>query len=65
MGVNLANDTELKALADALNAPHAPWTAQPLVPGSSSTEPQREVTNPSDRRDVIGTSRNADAATIV
>src|SRR5690606_1155396 len=37
MGVNLANDNELKALAEAVNAPHAAWTAQPLVPGASST----------------------------
>lgn len=64
MGVNLANDNELKALAEAVNAPHAPWTAQPLVPGATSTEAQRDVTNPSDRREVIGQSRNADAATI-
>ena len=64
MGVNLANDNELKALADAVNAAHAAWTARPLVPGATSNEAQRDVTNPSDRREVIGQSRNADAATI-
>ena len=64
MGVNLANDNELKALADAVNAPHAPWTAAPLVPGATSDEAARDVTNPADRRQVIGQSRNADAATI-
>ncbi|MCC7255290.1 MAG: bifunctional proline dehydrogenase/L-glutamate gamma-semialdehyde dehydrogenase PutA [Dokdonella sp.] len=64
MGVNLANDNELKALAEAVNAKHGPWSAAPLVPGSNSGETAREVTNPSDRRDVIGQSRNADAATI-
>ncbi|MEO6968058.1 MAG: bifunctional proline dehydrogenase/L-glutamate gamma-semialdehyde dehydrogenase PutA [Rhodanobacteraceae bacterium] len=64
MGVNLANDDELKTLAAAVNAPHAPWTAQPLVPGATTGEAEREVTNPADRRVVIGTSRNADAATI-
>ncbi|HET6906615.1 MAG TPA: bifunctional proline dehydrogenase/L-glutamate gamma-semialdehyde dehydrogenase PutA [Rhodanobacteraceae bacterium] len=64
MGVNLANDDELKALAEAVNAPHAPWTASPLVPGANSGEPERDVTNPADRRVVVGRSRNADAATI-
>ena len=64
MGVNLANDNELKALADAVNAARAPWSAQPLVPGSASAEAERDVTNPADRREVVGRSRNADAATI-
>jgi RHH-type proline utilization regulon transcriptional repressor/proline dehydrogenase/delta 1-pyrroline-5-carboxylate dehydrogenase len=64
MGVNLANDNELKTLAEAVNAPRAPWTAAPLVPGANSAEAARDVTNPADRRQVIGQSRNADAATI-
>ncbi len=64
MGANLANDDELKALAASINTPHAPWTAQPLVPGANSSEPERDVTNPADRRVVVGKSRNADAATI-
>jgi RHH-type proline utilization regulon transcriptional repressor/proline dehydrogenase/delta 1-pyrroline-5-carboxylate dehydrogenase len=63
-GVNLANDDELKTLATAVNAPHAPWIATPLVPGASSGEPPREVTNPADRREMIGRTRNADAATM-
>ncbi|MEO5622908.1 MAG: bifunctional proline dehydrogenase/L-glutamate gamma-semialdehyde dehydrogenase PutA [Dokdonella sp.] len=64
MGVNLANDNELKALADTVNAAPASWIAAPLVPGATSNEAARPVTNPSDRRQVIGESRNADAATI-
>ncbi|HEY3521047.1 MAG TPA: bifunctional proline dehydrogenase/L-glutamate gamma-semialdehyde dehydrogenase PutA [Rhodanobacteraceae bacterium] len=64
MGANLANDDELKALAESIDAPHAPWTAQPLVPGANTSEPERDVTNPADRRMVVGRSRNADAATI-
>ncbi len=64
MGVNLANDNELKALAEAVNTPHAPWTAAPLVPGATTGEAARDVTNPADRRQVIGRSQNADAATI-
>jgi RHH-type proline utilization regulon transcriptional repressor/proline dehydrogenase/delta 1-pyrroline-5-carboxylate dehydrogenase len=64
MGVNLANDNELRALAETVNAPRAPWTAEPLVPGAATAEPARDVTNPADRRQVVGTTRNADAATI-
>ena len=64
MGVNLANDDELRTLAEAVNAPHAPWVAQPLVPGATSAEKPRAVTNPADRRETIGESRNADVATI-
>jgi RHH-type proline utilization regulon transcriptional repressor/proline dehydrogenase/delta 1-pyrroline-5-carboxylate dehydrogenase len=64
MGVNLANDNELRALAEAVNAPRAPWAAEPLVPGAATAEPARDVTNPADRRQIVGTTRNADAATI-
>ncbi|MEO7433515.1 MAG: bifunctional proline dehydrogenase/L-glutamate gamma-semialdehyde dehydrogenase PutA [Dokdonella sp.] len=64
MGINLANDNELRALAEAINAPHAPWIAAPLVPGATTGEAARAVTNPADRRQVIGESRNADAKTI-
>ena len=64
MGANLANDNELKALAEAVNAKRGPWTAAPLVPGAQSAEAPRDVTNPADRRDIVGQSRHADAATI-
>ena len=64
MGVNLANDNELRALADAVNANKAGWKAAPLVPGASSTAELRLVTDPADRRRVIGESRHADTATI-
>ncbi len=64
MGVNLANDNELQALAESVNAAKGPWTAAPLVPGASTDEAPRDVTNPNDRRDVVGQSRNADTATI-
>src|SRR6185312_1525622 len=64
MGASLANEDELKALAESINAPHAPWTAAPLVPGANTSEPERDVTNPADRRVVVGRSCNADAATI-
>jgi RHH-type proline utilization regulon transcriptional repressor/proline dehydrogenase/delta 1-pyrroline-5-carboxylate dehydrogenase len=64
MGVNLANDLELRALADSVNAARRPWTAGPLVPGAATAEPGKPVTDPSDRRRAIGEYRPADAATI-
>ncbi|MGB0133415.1 MAG: bifunctional proline dehydrogenase/L-glutamate gamma-semialdehyde dehydrogenase PutA [Dokdonella sp.] len=62
MGVNLSNDNELKALAEAVNAARKPWKAEPLVPGVKNTGESREVTDPSDRRRVIGETRGADVA---
>jgi len=64
MGVNLANDDELVALAEAVDAQRGPWLAVPLVPGAATTETARPVTNPADRRELVGQSRDADAATI-
>jgi len=64
MGVNLANDNALRELAEAVNAHKGPWKAEPLVPGATNAGDVRDVTNPADRRQVIGTSRHADAATI-
>ncbi|HET8899113.1 MAG TPA: bifunctional proline dehydrogenase/L-glutamate gamma-semialdehyde dehydrogenase PutA [Rhodanobacteraceae bacterium] len=64
MGVNLASDNELKTLAEAVNAKLGPWAATPLVPGAHSNETARQITDPADRRRVIGHSTNADQATI-
>ncbi len=64
MGVNLANDDALRALAETVNHHKGPWKAEPLVPGATNAGDTREITNPADRRKVIGTSRHADAATI-
>jgi RHH-type proline utilization regulon transcriptional repressor/proline dehydrogenase/delta 1-pyrroline-5-carboxylate dehydrogenase len=64
MGVNFGNDNELKALADAVGAVKADWSATPLVPGAKSAESLQDVTNPADRRQKIGTMQHADAATI-
>ncbi|EQD31122.1 bifunctional proline dehydrogenase/pyrroline-5-carboxylate dehydrogenase, partial [mine drainage metagenome] len=65
MGVNFANDPELRALAAQINAEQGPWQAAPLVPGadSSSTAP-RAVTDPADRRRTIGQWQAADANAI-
>ena len=64
MGVNFANDNELKALAEAVNAQQGPWLAGPLVPGANSQGATVEVTDPSDRRRKIGSYVTADQATV-
>ncbi|MGH8111706.1 MAG: bifunctional proline dehydrogenase/L-glutamate gamma-semialdehyde dehydrogenase PutA, partial [Rhodanobacteraceae bacterium] len=65
MGVNLANDDELKALAETVNATRGPWHSEPLVPGAQTTAGPHDVTNPADHRVVVGRTRNADEATIL
>jgi RHH-type proline utilization regulon transcriptional repressor/proline dehydrogenase/delta 1-pyrroline-5-carboxylate dehydrogenase len=64
MGVNFGNDDDLRALAAATAKVPMNWRATPLVPGATSREPVTEVTNPADRRVVIGTKQQADAATV-
>ncbi|NKJ21738.1 bifunctional proline dehydrogenase/L-glutamate gamma-semialdehyde dehydrogenase PutA [Dyella sp. SG609] len=64
MGVNFSNDNELKALAETVNAKSGPWTAAPLVPGATSAGPTVQVTNPADRRQVVGSYVSADSATV-
>ncbi|MGV8944084.1 bifunctional proline dehydrogenase/L-glutamate gamma-semialdehyde dehydrogenase PutA [Thermomonas sp.] len=55
MGINLANDDQLRELAAAINKAGAgSWTAAPLVPGAGSTGESIAVTNPADRREVVG-----------
>ncbi len=62
MGINLANDNDLRKLADAINTAGAgSWTAAPLVPGSQISGAPIAVTNPADRREVIGHWQAADA----
>jgi RHH-type proline utilization regulon transcriptional repressor/proline dehydrogenase/delta 1-pyrroline-5-carboxylate dehydrogenase len=65
MGINLANDDALRALAEQVNATdHGDWRATPLVPGATSTAAFVDVTNPADRRQVIGQWQPADAALV-
>ncbi|HEX5307183.1 MAG TPA: bifunctional proline dehydrogenase/L-glutamate gamma-semialdehyde dehydrogenase PutA [Dyella sp.] len=64
MGVNFANDNELTALAEAVNAFAGPWTAGPLVPGAASKGMLVEVTDPADRRRRLGSYLTADDATV-
>ncbi|QBB72203.1 bifunctional proline dehydrogenase/L-glutamate gamma-semialdehyde dehydrogenase PutA [Pseudolysobacter antarcticus] len=64
MGINLANDNELKSLSDAVNAAIKPWRATPLVPGAKSAAASIAVTDPSDRRRAVGEWQPADSATV-
>ena len=70
MGLNLANDAQLRTLADQINAAvTGDWRAMPLVPGANlaANEESRGmigVTNPADRRETVGRWQPADAATV-
>jgi RHH-type transcriptional regulator, proline utilization regulon repressor / proline dehydrogenase / delta 1-pyrroline-5-carboxylate dehydrogenase len=64
MGVNFSNDNELKALAEAVNAKSGQWNATPLVAGAQGNGQAVSVTNPADRRDVVGSYVSADAALV-
>ncbi|AWV08719.1 bifunctional proline dehydrogenase/L-glutamate gamma-semialdehyde dehydrogenase PutA [Marilutibacter maris] len=65
MGVNLANDDQLRALAEQINAEAArPWRATPLVPGANPAGADSAVTSPADRRQVVGHWQAADSATV-
>ena len=65
MGLNLANDDQLRELSAAINnAGAGRWTAGPLVPGANPTVDRIAVTNPADRREVVGHWQAADNATV-
>jgi RHH-type proline utilization regulon transcriptional repressor/proline dehydrogenase/delta 1-pyrroline-5-carboxylate dehydrogenase len=64
MGVNLANDQELGALADNVNASIKHWLAAPLVPGATTTGVLLPVSNPADRREIIGHWQASDSAQV-
>jgi RHH-type proline utilization regulon transcriptional repressor/proline dehydrogenase/delta 1-pyrroline-5-carboxylate dehydrogenase len=64
MGVNLASDNELKALAEAVNNPRGPWRATPLVPGVQSRGAMHPSTDPADHRRQVGEWQASDDATV-
>jgi len=65
MGINLANDASLQALAEQINSAGAgSWTAAPLVPGATATSDTLAVSNPADRRETVGHWQPADSATV-
>jgi RHH-type proline utilization regulon transcriptional repressor/proline dehydrogenase/delta 1-pyrroline-5-carboxylate dehydrogenase len=69
MGANLANDHDLRALAEQVNAavdkagPHG-WRAAPLVPGAVLSTRALPVANPADRRHAVGEWHAADSAIV-
>lgn len=64
MGINLANDNDLRVLAEQLHGAIKPWQAAPLVPGASSSGATLPVTNPADSRETVGHWQAADTATV-
>ncbi|CAG4977646.1 bifunctional proline dehydrogenase/L-glutamate gamma-semialdehyde dehydrogenase PutA [Novilysobacter luteus] len=65
MGVNLADDDRLRTLAQQINAAvRDDWFAEPLVPGATPAGEWLQVTNPADRREVVGRWLPADSATV-
>jgi RHH-type proline utilization regulon transcriptional repressor/proline dehydrogenase/delta 1-pyrroline-5-carboxylate dehydrogenase len=64
MGANLANDNDLRALAERINAAVKPWRAAPLVPGAVVSSTALPVTNPADRRQTVGEWQPADGGTV-
>ena len=65
MGLNLANDDQLRTLAAAINnAGAGNWIAAPLVPGANPAGEKIAVTNPADRREVVGHWQASDSAAV-
>jgi RHH-type proline utilization regulon transcriptional repressor/proline dehydrogenase/delta 1-pyrroline-5-carboxylate dehydrogenase len=64
MGVNFANDQDMRRLAERIDAARGPWNAAPLVPGSSNSGTQLTTTNPADRRQHVGHWLTSDAGTV-
>ncbi|MCG6118129.1 MAG: bifunctional proline dehydrogenase/L-glutamate gamma-semialdehyde dehydrogenase PutA [Aquimonas sp.] len=64
LGINLADDNALRALAVRMNALKFPIEAKPLVPGASSGGDWVEVRSPSDRSQLLGRWQAADGATV-
>ncbi|WP_369822993.1 bifunctional proline dehydrogenase/L-glutamate gamma-semialdehyde dehydrogenase PutA [Acetobacter sp. DsW_54] len=53
-GIDLADDRALEALAAGIAAAPQQWQAAPIVPGATPGGTQHPVTNPADRRDLVG-----------
>ncbi|MBB1473102.1 bifunctional proline dehydrogenase/L-glutamate gamma-semialdehyde dehydrogenase PutA [Luteimonas sp. MC1782] len=64
MGINLADDHQLRALATAVQAATADWQAAPLVPGATPGGAWITVSNPADRRERVGRWQAADTDTV-
>ena len=65
MGLNLANDDQLRTLATQVNAAmRDDWRAAPLVPGATAAAAPLAVTNPADRDETVGHWQPADRAIV-
>ncbi|HUH90364.1 MAG TPA: bifunctional proline dehydrogenase/L-glutamate gamma-semialdehyde dehydrogenase PutA, partial [Lysobacter sp.] len=65
MGINLANDDQLRALAAQVNAAvRGDWRAAPLVPGVNVNGASIAVSNPADRRNIVGQWQAADSVVV-
>jgi len=65
MGLNLANDDQLRTLAAQVNAAvRGDWRATPLAPGANTTSAPLQVANPADRREIVGQWTPADSTTV-
>ncbi|WP_425414778.1 bifunctional proline dehydrogenase/L-glutamate gamma-semialdehyde dehydrogenase PutA [Pseudoxanthomonas dokdonensis] len=69
MGVNLANDKALQALAEQVNATGEKLLAgnqlaTPLVPGAVPSNAFLPISNPADHRQIVGQWQPADSATV-
>ena len=60
-GVDFGNPAELAGLLAGVTVQRArPWQAAPLITGSSGAgDPAYTITNPADRRDIVGSARDA------
>ncbi|CEF55164.1 K00318 proline dehydrogenase [Acetobacter ghanensis] len=63
-GLDLADDKVLETLATGIKAAPRQWEAAPLVPNAPTAGTPRPVTNPADRRDVVGHVTYATADTV-
>jgi RHH-type proline utilization regulon transcriptional repressor/proline dehydrogenase/delta 1-pyrroline-5-carboxylate dehydrogenase len=64
MGINLANDDQLRALAAQVDATPTDGRATPLVPGARLSGAWTAVTNPADRRQQVGQWQATDPDTL-
>ncbi len=65
IGIDFGNPRSLAGLRDGLAAQRsAVHRAAPMIPGTAGTAPGYPVTNPADRRDIVGQARDATPAEI-
>jgi RHH-type proline utilization regulon transcriptional repressor/proline dehydrogenase/delta 1-pyrroline-5-carboxylate dehydrogenase len=63
-GLDLADEDQLVALAEALGTGAETWSAAPLLAGAASSAAATQVRNPADHRDVVGQVQDASLADV-